>query len=96
MTLYASSKDDAMVASKKVHGFPRAGESGEHIVITGGVDTIDATSVATEFIGHFYYADNQSILSDMYYLFKDHKPPQERFGLKPVPLSAGMYWAFRS
>jgi esterase/lipase superfamily enzyme len=95
MTLYASSKDDAIIASKKVHGYPRAGESGENIVIVDGVDTVDATSVETAFIGHFYYADNLSVLSDLYYLFKDHKPPQERFGLKPVRLKLGLYYAFR-
>jgi esterase/lipase superfamily enzyme/Flp pilus assembly pilin Flp len=95
MTLYASSKDDAIIASKKVHGYPRAGESGENIVIADGVDTVDATSVETAFIGHFYYADNLSVLSDLYYLFKDHKPPQERFGLKPVRLKLGVYYAFR-
>ena len=33
VTLYASSNDEALAASKAIHGYCRAGESGEHMVI---------------------------------------------------------------
>lgn len=47
LTLYASSNDKALIASKEVHGYPRAGESGEHLVVVDGVETIDVTAVDT-------------------------------------------------
>ena len=45
VTLYASSDDNALIASKQVHGYPRAGESGPQIVIVPGIDTIDVTGI---------------------------------------------------
>ncbi|MFK5047928.1 alpha/beta hydrolase, partial [Klebsiella pneumoniae] len=38
-TLYASSRDVALLASKVVHGYPRAGEAGEALTVVDGVDT---------------------------------------------------------
>jgi esterase/lipase superfamily enzyme len=55
VTLYASSDDLALKASKLVHRYPRAGESGLDLVILNAVDTIDATAVDTSLLGHSYY-----------------------------------------
>jgi esterase/lipase superfamily enzyme len=95
VTLYASSKDDALIASKKFHDYPRAGESGTIIALAPRVDTIDATAVDTQFIGHSYYGDNRSILSDIFYVIRDGKPPSERFGMRPNNPSKPTYWIFR-
>ena len=43
LTLYASSEDIALKASKKIHQNSRAGESGEDIVLVDGMSSIDAT-----------------------------------------------------
>lgn len=43
ITLYVSSDDLALMASKKVHGSSRAGEAGEKIVIVKGIEIIDAS-----------------------------------------------------
>lgn len=95
VTLYASEKDKALLASHKFHGYPRAGDGGANIVVLPGVvDTIDASAVDTNLIGHFYYGDNRSVLSDVFYLLRDGKPASERFGLKPRSCAAGAYWAF--
>lgn len=94
VTLYASSVDLALVASKKVHGGPRAGDSGRGIVIMPGIETIDATAVDTGFLGHSYYAESRSVLSDIFYLIHDGKRAENRFGLKPVTSPAGRYWKF--
>jgi esterase/lipase superfamily enzyme len=40
VTLYASSEDLALAASKKVHGYPRAGDSGQGLVVVPGIETI--------------------------------------------------------
>lgn len=94
ITLYASSKDEALAASKKVHGYARAGESGASIVIVPGIDTIDVSVVDTSLLGHCYYGDNKSILSDMVSLIREGLEPVKR-GLKPASLGANAYWAFQ-
>jgi esterase/lipase superfamily enzyme len=96
ITLYASSKDEALVASQKFHGgFPRAGESGHATVAVSGVDTIDASAVDTGLLGHSYYLGKQSILSDLFNLLRDGNPPEAREGLKPIEESGKRYWIFK-
>jgi esterase/lipase superfamily enzyme len=94
-TLYASGNDRALAASRQYHNGRRAGDCGETIVIADGFDTIDASAVDTDLIGHFYYGDNRSVLSDIFYLFREGKPPGERFGMRRVVAPDGRtYWAF--
>jgi esterase/lipase superfamily enzyme len=95
ITLYASSKDKAISLSKKMHTYPRAGESGDNILVVTGLDTVDASSVDTSLTGHFYYAEERTVLSDLYYLLKDGAPPSNRHGLDRRVCSNGEYWAFR-
>jgi len=95
ITLYASSNDKAISLSKTIHTYPRAGESGDNIVVVSGLDTVDASSVDTSLIGHFYYAEARAVLSDLYYLIKDGTPPSNRHGLDRRLCSSGEYWAFR-
>ena len=92
VTLYVSPDDQALALSKKFHGNPRLGES---ISIIQGIDTIDASSVDTSFIGHSYYAENRSVLSDIFSLLKEGKPPKDRFGMRAVDHGDGIYYAFR-
>lgn len=95
LTLYASSTDGAMRASKAIHGYARAGESGASLVVAQGVETIDASGVDTGFIRHAYFAERRSALSDMYYLLQKQARAAERFGLQAVDGAAGRYWTFR-
>jgi esterase/lipase superfamily enzyme len=96
VTLYASSRDRALEISAAVHGgHPRAGESGERMVILPGVDTIDATNVDTSFDGHSYYGENRSIISDIFYLLRFGVPPDARFSLMPASTPFGTYWVFK-
>jgi esterase/lipase superfamily enzyme/tetratricopeptide (TPR) repeat protein len=96
ITLYASSKDVALSASKVWHTYPRAGEAGPNIVVIPEVETIDASAVKTDLLGHSYYANNTSILSDIFYLIHSGTPPSDRFGLIPVYYSQAncYYWRF--
>ena len=73
ITMYASSKDKALMASKKFHHYARAGDSGSGLVVVPGVDTIDATKVNTSFWGH---SPSRSVISDMYYLLSKRTPRQ--------------------
>lgn len=94
VTLYASSNDEAMRVSKKVHGYPRAGDGGTGLVVAAGLETIDASGVDTSFIGHSYYAQGRSALGDMYYLINQRLRANQRFGLHPVEVPGGRYWTF--
>jgi esterase/lipase superfamily enzyme len=95
ITLYASSKDLALAASKRVHGYPRAGDSGAGLVVVSGIETIDATSVDTNLLGHSYFAEARSVLADMFYLIRDGLRANQRFGLQPVESSDGRHWRFK-
>ena len=95
ITLYASSNDRAIKISKELHEYPRAGESGPAIVVTKGLDTVDASRVDTSFVGHSYFADKRTVLSDLFYLLQDGKDPDQRHGLEPKMSANGQYWAFK-
>lgn len=94
VTLYASSEDEALRLSKKVHGYQRAGEMPPPFVVPG-VDTIDASSVDTSLVGHSYFAENRSVLSDIFYLLRDRKPPDKRHGLRPKEHGGLRFWVFQ-
>lgn len=63
VTLYACSSDDALKASAALReGSPRAGESGENLLVVEGLDTIDVSTVA---VGHSYIGRNGKVLNDV-------------------------------
>jgi esterase/lipase superfamily enzyme len=95
VTLYASSADLALTASQQFHKYARAGESGKNLMVLPGIDTIDATRVDTGFLGHSYFADNRSILADVFHLFRYDLPAQDRFGLQQKRWNQLSYWVFK-
>jgi esterase/lipase superfamily enzyme len=92
VTIYCSSRDKALAVSKRFHGYPRLGETP---LVIQGIDTIDASEVDTSFIGHSYYGENRSVLSDIFWLLKSNKSPTDRFGIKVIMQGASSYYAFR-
>lgn len=94
VTLYASSNDEALLASKAVHGYRRAGDAGEAVVVIPGIDTVDVSEVDTSFIGHSYYGSNSTVLADLFELMHGSKPPQQRKWLHSIPFGALKYWKF--
>jgi esterase/lipase superfamily enzyme len=95
-TLYASSNDEALAISKTLHGYARAGDAGEHIVVMQGLDTLDASAMDTSLLGHSYYGSKRSILSDIHDLLRYGHDPNGRFGLVPCTHAAGSYWMFQA
>lgn len=96
VTLYASSQDIPLKASMAVHGgHRRAGDSGDDLIVMPGIETIDATEIETSFLGHSYYADERSVLSDMFYMINQGLRANERSGLKELNDPKGQYWVFR-
>lgn len=96
-TLYASDKDIALKCSKYIHQRLRAGEIGGMPVIASGVDTIDASNTNTSLfgLGHSYYADRRSILSDIYEILMRGTSPNQRFELLEQSSPLGTYWYCR-
>jgi len=93
-TLYASSEDKALVASKKVHGYPRAGESGDNLLIVPGIHTIDVSDIESDVLGHSYYASSDLVLTDLKELFKDVGPTLRRW-LQEVKRDGLTYWVYQ-
>jgi esterase/lipase superfamily enzyme len=97
-TLYASSRDVALKASRAVHGYPRAGEAGTSLVVVDGVDTIDASQVDTSLMGlrHSYFGSKRSILGDMFDLIALRLGPDDRFELQAAGDAGRRYWSYRA
>lgn len=94
VTLYASANDEALTLSKKVHGYPRAGDAGEGLVVVAGVDTVDASRVETSLTGHSYFGDNRTVLDDIFRLVRLGMPVDRRPSLQARDLKGGRYWEF--
>ncbi len=95
VTLYASSNDRAILASKMVHGHPRLGDAGENLVVVDGLETIDASNVSARALGHSYFAEDPRIMADLFALFKTGKRADRRFGLAPKVHNGASYWTLR-
>jgi esterase/lipase superfamily enzyme len=93
VTLYESSKDKAIWASRKIHGNPRAGEP---LLIVPGIDTIDASAIDTDFLAHSYFSDNWPLLADIHSILSKDEAPASRFGLMEKNHETGKYYAFRA
>lgn len=96
ITLYVSSKDMALTISRRWHGYQRLGENfDDEIVKMPEIETVDVTNVDTGLLGHSYYGDNTSMLSDLYHLITEGLRPPQRFELEEVKLPLGKYWKFK-
>jgi len=88
LTLYASANDRALKVSKGVNGYPRAGDAGEGLVVVDGIDTIDASRVSTDFLGHSYF---DSVVPDIDLVISRGLPPLGR-GLFQEVRGTLRYW----
>lgn len=95
VTLYASSNDEALALSKRLHGYARAGDSGSQLVVVQGIDTIDVSNVDTSLVGHSYYGSNDTVLADLFYVLTDPQPAAQRRWLEAVPFGQSVYWVFQ-
>jgi chaperonin GroEL len=91
VTLYASSKDKALISSYVMHAFRRAGDAADPVVVPG-MTTIDASDLNTDILGHDYYSSDRSVLSDIDRVLAGQGLP--RFGLTPIPPGHPRYWRF--
>ncbi|TFW55794.1 alpha/beta hydrolase [Bradyrhizobium sp. MOS001] len=98
-TLYASSADKALMASKVLAIYPRAGDvPDEGPVVLPNLDTIDVTAVGDELLGlnHSEFASNRAVMNDLKLLIdKRDKPPRlgEIRGF-PEPPQTRTHWRY--
>jgi esterase/lipase superfamily enzyme len=92
-TVYASSSDLALRASKAVFGYTRLGETLGEVALLPGVETIDATSASliTRAFGHSYVTDSPAVLKDIEAIFRRKLPAKQR-GLIEFGLPPRIYW----
>lgn len=93
ITLYVSNGDKALLASKKFHGYPRAGDSSTEIVVVPGIETVDASGLDTSFLEHSYFAESGSVLTDIRRLVLEGLRAAER-GLERREAGAASFWKF--
>jgi esterase/lipase superfamily enzyme/uncharacterized protein YjbI with pentapeptide repeats len=91
ITLYFCPDDVPLRLSRAFHSTPRAGE---FPFIADGLDTIDASAVATGFLRHSEY-EKKSVLADIFELIERGTPPSGRFALEPVQDDSGQYFRIR-
>jgi esterase/lipase superfamily enzyme len=95
ITLYASSRDEALAASQLVHRGPRAGDAGRGLVVVPGIDTIDVSPIDSSPWGHTYYGSSDPVLRDLGMLITGSTPPEQRTWLAPAELEGQPYWIFQ-
>ena len=90
--LYASRNDLALLASKRLHKYARAGDASV-MLICEGVESIDATHINTDWLGHGFYCGSLEMLEDIRLACSGKPPP--RTALERVRSPTGeIYWQF--
>ncbi len=94
ITVYASNEDEALRASRVLNGVWRLGLGGDSLVVLKDMDTIDATRVRGDFLGHTLFI-NGSVLADLHELLANDRAPGDRrlLGIRKDSLT---FWRFRS
>ncbi len=92
LTLYASSKDWALTLSYMANKNYRLGHASPELVIADGMETIDASRIDTDFLGHGYYGDARELLGDIFQLVKEKRLADKRFGLTSSDHNGKKFW----
>jgi esterase/lipase superfamily enzyme len=95
-TIYASSNDVALKASKIAHEFRRIGDTVGGVLTFTGYETIDATAAApiVRAFGHSYVMDSPRVISDIADILIRRKPVAQR-GLDRKQATPLPYWLLR-
>ncbi len=89
-TIYSSSRDVALLVSKSFHSYTRLGEA-PPVDIAPGIDTIDASAIRQDLLGHSYFGDSATVIKDLFLLLTQGLNPSARF-LQPKSLGTQQYW----
>ena len=94
-TIYASNKDIALSISKGLRlGSARLGKSGVNLFVSKGIDTIDASSVESNLLGHSYIFESTELMHDINSLVKKGFEPEKRMLRRCNYKKDLAYWVF--
>ena len=97
VTLYSSSNDAPLWASRQLSGYPRLGEGGELLTVIEGVETIDVSSAGRyQFTGHEYFYFHPRVKADLVLLLSEGVDAERRPGLQVGSRDGIRYWSFTS
>lgn len=93
-TLYSCAKDKALAISSSRHDYLRIGYE-PPVYCAPGIDSISASRVKLDLLGHSYIVSARSVIADLKSLLWKDLPPQQR-ALDPVPDGrTAEYWTLR-
>ncbi len=92
-SLYVSSNDGALKASRQLHGASRLGEAGEFLTVQPGLETIDVSPAGRyQILGHEYFHFHPQVSADLVALLGEGVEAAERPGLVPKKHNGHQYW----
>ena len=91
VTLYASKNDLALLVSRGVNLGRRLGDAAGDPVVLAGLDTIDASLIEADALGHSYFADAPELLGDILGLIRNGWAPEDRCGIS-LRQAGGLVW----
>jgi esterase/lipase superfamily enzyme len=100
MTLYASSADRALIASRKLAGdIPRAGDvPADGPISLPNLETIDVTATGEDIFGlnHSVFAASRDVMEDISLILRLNLPSPRLTQIRPVPdpPAAAKYWKY--
>ncbi len=77
-----------------MHQAARLGAA-DPLVLMPGMDSIDASDVATDLLGHSYYADGDSVVADLVEVIADKGPAEQRTWLEARRSEVGRFFRFK-
>jgi esterase/lipase superfamily enzyme len=93
ITIYASSNDTALIASRQVNGNPRLGEAGDYLTVVGGIETIDVSPGGRyQILGHEYFYYHPKVVADLVELLGSGVPAAQRPALRARQRDGMTYW----
>jgi esterase/lipase superfamily enzyme len=94
-TVYASSTDRALLASKHLNRSGRLGLTMNSRAVVAGVDFVDVTPIDTSLLGHSYYGSHPLMIQELSSLLGKNDGPQSRTWLtQKDALLAPPVWRF--
>jgi esterase/lipase superfamily enzyme len=93
-TMYVSKKDRALRFSKRLQRHNRAGFS-PPVTVVPRIDTVEVSKIDVTLLGHGYYAEAESLLTDMIALLQHNDPPGRRPRLREAGRVGARYWIIK-
>lgn len=92
-TLYVCARDVALLESGDIHLDRRVGYT-PPITVIAGIDTVDATNVNLDRLGHGYFADAYNVVYDLWFLLHFNLSPKQRLHIVESQTADGqIYWS---